>query len=188
MKFESKYKTFRSRKCIWKCHLQNGIYFVSASMSQYCSWVLHVRSLCTPNCGFCSSSSTLLKDYYNWDLNENIYNDKFMLIMTSVKLWLPHGANESNSIQFQSNLLVTMSTLTICIPSCLAMTSAAYISNFKLQKTLHTLPTRVKYGMCFVILLWPEKCYDFSVANYQNPSSISLLPGALTGWWEFWVL
>ena len=154
MKFESKYKTFHSRKCIWKCHLQNGFCFVSASMSQYCSWVLHERSLCTPNCGFCSSSSTLLKDYCNCDLNENIFNDKFMLIMTSVKLWFPHGANESNSMQFQSDLLVTMSTLTICTPSCTAMTKYT--------------PYLAHIGEIWHVFL-SSCCDQRSVANYQNP-------------------
>ena len=32
MKSESKYKIFRSRKCIWKCCQQNGNHFVSVSM------------------------------------------------------------------------------------------------------------------------------------------------------------
>ena len=30
--FESKYKNFLSRKCIWKCYLQNGSHFVYASI------------------------------------------------------------------------------------------------------------------------------------------------------------
>ena len=34
MKFESKYKTFRSRKCIWKYRLRNGGHFVQREMSQ----------------------------------------------------------------------------------------------------------------------------------------------------------
>ena len=33
MKFEWKFETFHSRKCVWKCHLRNGGQFVSASMS-----------------------------------------------------------------------------------------------------------------------------------------------------------
>ena len=33
MKFESKYKTFLSRKCIWKCRLRNGRHFVQETMS-----------------------------------------------------------------------------------------------------------------------------------------------------------
>ena len=32
MKFESKYKTFHSSKCIWKCHLRNGGHFVQGEM------------------------------------------------------------------------------------------------------------------------------------------------------------
>ena len=32
VQFQSKFKHFYSRKCIWKCHLQNGIYFTSASI------------------------------------------------------------------------------------------------------------------------------------------------------------
>ena len=32
VKFESKYKTFHSRKCIWTCRLRNGGHFVPASM------------------------------------------------------------------------------------------------------------------------------------------------------------
>ena len=31
MKFQSKFIHFHSRKCIWKCRLQNAVYFVSAS-------------------------------------------------------------------------------------------------------------------------------------------------------------
>ena len=32
VEFQSEFKHFHSRKCIWKCRLQNGVYFVSASM------------------------------------------------------------------------------------------------------------------------------------------------------------
>ena len=32
MKYHLKFKSFHSRKCIWKCHLWNGSHFVSASM------------------------------------------------------------------------------------------------------------------------------------------------------------
>ena len=32
VQFQSKFKHFYSRKCIWKCPLQNGIYFASASV------------------------------------------------------------------------------------------------------------------------------------------------------------
>ena len=32
VQFQAKFKHFYSRKCIWKCHLQNGIYFASASV------------------------------------------------------------------------------------------------------------------------------------------------------------
>ena len=32
MKFYLKFKCFHSRKCIWKCHLENGIHLVSASV------------------------------------------------------------------------------------------------------------------------------------------------------------
>ena len=32
VQYQSKFKHFYSRKCIWKCHLQNGIYFASASV------------------------------------------------------------------------------------------------------------------------------------------------------------
>ena len=35
MKFYLKFKYFHSRKCIWKCHLRNGGYFVSASMCKH---------------------------------------------------------------------------------------------------------------------------------------------------------
>ena len=35
MKFYSEFKLFHSRKCIWKCSLENGIHFVSASMCWY---------------------------------------------------------------------------------------------------------------------------------------------------------
>ena len=31
--FQSKYKTFHSRKCIWKCRLRNGGHFVQGKMS-----------------------------------------------------------------------------------------------------------------------------------------------------------
>ena len=33
MKFESKYKTFHSWKCTWKCNLRNGGHFVQGEMS-----------------------------------------------------------------------------------------------------------------------------------------------------------
>ena len=36
MKFYLKFKSFHSRKCIWKCCLQNGGHFVSASMCFKC--------------------------------------------------------------------------------------------------------------------------------------------------------
>ena len=35
MKSQPKFKHFHSRKCIWKCHQQNGIYFISASSSKW---------------------------------------------------------------------------------------------------------------------------------------------------------
>ena len=37
MKFQSNSIHFLSRKCIWKCRLQNGVHFVSASMCKYIS-------------------------------------------------------------------------------------------------------------------------------------------------------
>ena len=33
MKFESKYKTFHSRKCLWKIHLWNGVHVLQGEMS-----------------------------------------------------------------------------------------------------------------------------------------------------------
>ena len=34
-----KINTLHSRKCIWKCHLQNGVYFVFLSSRHYCGWL-----------------------------------------------------------------------------------------------------------------------------------------------------
>ena len=34
MKFESKHKTFHSRKCIWKCYLRNGDHFVEGEIGK----------------------------------------------------------------------------------------------------------------------------------------------------------
>ena len=44
VKFKSKYKSFHSWKCIWRCHLQNGGHFVQWEMSEH--WVLHQYSIC----------------------------------------------------------------------------------------------------------------------------------------------
>ena len=40
MKFESKYNNFHTRKCMWKCQMQNGGYFAKPQFVKHCIWTL----------------------------------------------------------------------------------------------------------------------------------------------------
>ena len=59
VKFEQKFETFHSRKCAWKCRLQNGGHFVSALM---CWWALlgEIAHMCMPQ-NTSDDESTLVK-------------------------------------------------------------------------------------------------------------------------------
>ena len=52
MKYHSKHKTFHSQKCIWKCHLWNGIHFVQGEME----WFVPKQGWPYLNHGWSSSS------------------------------------------------------------------------------------------------------------------------------------
>ena len=71
VKFESKYRTFHSRKCTWKCRLESGGHFVSALM---CSW-----NVIVPNTAWSPSAKV-------FDGRDMIYGSHFHSKMDSYKM------------------------------------------------------------------------------------------------------
>ena len=78
VQFQSKFKHFYSRKCIWKCYLQNGIYFASASINliksseisfvqntQYSLWN-HFQRLSKTWCWYSRTLCKISKGFDNW--------------------------------------------------------------------------------------------------------------------------